>query len=153
MGIHYLEKSSPPTSDFSVLEGLMYKGDHNVEDINRLIVDKNSYHRRRAVRLIDELGCYIPSVQQIESGLTDNVNVVREAWAKSKSYLPSEFQIRRGLNDPSIHVVLAWIRRYDIEYDRDTIESGLINSKDDIRLAWSERINWISTHSQVERGL
>ena len=63
------------------------------------------------------------SHEQIERGLADEHEWVREAWAKRMDYTPTPEQIERGLADTDEGVRKAWQQRVEFEREKARLEA------------------------------
>lgn len=95
----------------------------------------------------------MPSIDEIEAGLTHTNADVRLEWARRSVFVASHEMAERGLADPDIMVRQCWIRRRDVVPLPERVERGLTDAEWKIRRAWARREDWTPTPDQVRRGL
>ncbi|MBU2766520.1 hypothetical protein HAP94_10020 [Acidithiobacillus ferrivorans] len=128
----------------------------NVPPFHKLdqdIIDACRKYSTIELRIILGQEQYYATPEQIERGLTDVSEEVREVWAERMDWTPTPAQIERGLTDEMLWVRLVWSERTDFTPTPEQVERGLTDETAKVRVAWAERKDFTPTTEQVERGL
>ena len=69
---------------------------------------------------------WTPTSEQVERGLNDVDDDIREAWAKRQDITPTREMVERGLNDVSGNVRCAWMDRLKSMQDSLIMDDGYV---------------------------
>lgn len=111
----------------------------------------SSYWEAREFLLTDTN--FIPTAQEIETGLTHYEYMERLIWARLKSYKPTREQVERGLMDCAWSVRMVFTKRADYPATENQIHRGITDMGFMIREAWAKRMDYTPTAKMIEIGL
>lgn len=104
----------------------------NVEDLMR----SNDPRDRVRAAMMD----FVPTIEQVERGITDPKPYIRSIWVERADYPPTRAQVERGLSDPHGDVKKKWVLRTDWTPTDEDYINGLKSKSARLKVAWARKI-------------